>query len=128
MPAQTLPHILIIDDDAMNREILEAFLEGDYRITLANNGARGLALAEDDPPALIILDINMPDMDGFAVCESLKHQPHTQDIPVVFVTSYDSPQDMSRGQAVGAAAFLSRPFDGDDLLNLVAELIQQHLD
>jgi CheY-like chemotaxis protein len=121
----TSPSILIIDDDVMNREILQAFLEESYNIATAHNGKHGIEAAIANQPALIILDVNMPDMDGFTVCEHLKEQSQTQAIPVLFITGYDSPQDIQHGKDVGASGFLSRPFDGDALLELVAKLIQE---
>lgn len=118
-----MARILIIDDDAMNREILEAFLENEHQIILANNGQNGITSAETIKPDLIILDVKMPDMDGFTVCHTLKTIPHLQHIPVMFITGTDDPDDVIRGQQAGASAFLPRPFEGDMLINVVKSLL-----
>lgn len=117
--------VLVIDDDAMNRDVLEAFLGGDYQVLLARNGHQGLSMAQTDLPDLILLDVRMPDITGFEVCEQLRAHPDTHKIPVMFITGYDSSEDIRRGKEAGARAFLVRPFDGDELLRLVAELIEE---
>lgn len=117
--------ILVVDDDAMNREVMEAFLISvDYAVLLANNGTRALQSASRYMPDLIILDIKMPDMNGFEVCQALKSDPLTQIIPVMIVTGFDSPEDKKRGRDVGAADFISRPFDGDEFIERVHRLLQ----
>ncbi len=116
--------ILVIDDDAMNREVMEAFLSSeDYTILLAHNGETGIQLATQALPDAIILDVRMPDMSGYDVCEYLKKQTATQTIPIMIVTGFDSKKDIEQGQAVGADQFLSRPFDGDDLLQRVRHMV-----
>ena len=103
--------ILVIDDDARNREVMEAFLSSeDYTILLAHNGETGIQLATQALPDAIILDVRMPDMSGYDVCEYLKKQTATQTIPIMIVTGFDSKKDIEQGQAVGADQFLSRPF------------------
>jgi len=119
--------ILVVDDDAMNREVMEAFLTSvDYAVLLANNGSRALKSAKNHLPDLIILDIKMPDMNGFEVCEALKKDPITQAIPVMIVTGFNSPEDFERGREVGASDFISRPFDGDDFIARVHKLLHAH--
>jgi two-component system cell cycle response regulator len=116
--------ILVIDDDAMNREVMEAFLQAEkYSVNLAYDGQQGISKATEWLPNLIILDIRMPDMTGFEVCEKLKQESKTAHIPIMIVSGFDAQEDHDRGIAVGAAGFLTRPFDADDLLDLVKNLV-----
>lgn len=116
--------ILVIDDDAMNREVMEAFLSSEnYEVLLASNGENGLASATQNIPDAIVLDVRMPDMSGYEVCEQLKNQDSTKAIPVMIVTGFDAKEDFERGKSVGADDFLTRPFDGDDLLTRVRGLV-----
>lgn len=116
--------ILVIDDDAMNREVMDAFLSSEnYEVLLASNGESGLAIAIKKIPDAIVLDVRMPDMSGYEVCEQLKNQDSTRAIPVMIVTGFDAKEDFERGKSVGADEFLTRPFDGDDLLLRVRELV-----
>lgn len=116
--------ILVIDDDAMNREVMEAFLSSEnYTVYLASSGEAGIEAAEKHLPDAIILDVRMPDMSGYDVCSHLKNQASTQAIPIMIVTGFDDRKDFERGKEVGADEFLTRPFDGDDLLNRVAKMV-----
>ena len=116
--------ILIIDDDAMNREVMEAFLTSeDFAVLLAKNGQEGFASARENIPHGIILDVRMPDMSGYEVCKQLKAEQTTQHIPVMIVTGFDAKEDFERGREAGADDFLTRPFDGGELLERVANLV-----
>jgi DNA-binding response OmpR family regulator len=118
--------ILVVDDDAMNREVMEAFLSLEsYEVLLANNGTQGLALAEQKKPNLIILDVRLPDILGYKVCETLKQKADTQAIPVLMVTGFDAKEDRERAIAAGVDDFLSRPFDGEDLIQRVKQLLNR---
>lgn len=116
--------ILVIDDDAMNREVMEAFLSSEnYDVLLASNGEDGLASANQNLPDAIVLDIRMPDMSGFDVCQQLKNETSTGSIPIMIVSGFDDKKDIERGKEVGADDFLTRPFDGDDLLARVRRMV-----
>lgn len=116
--------ILVIDDDAMNREVMEAFLSSEnYDVLLASNGEDGLASANQNLPDAIVLDIRMPDMSGFDVCQQLKSETSTGSIPIMIVSGFDDKKDIERGKEVGADDFLTRPFDGDDLLARVRRMV-----
>lgn len=117
--------ILVVDDEAMNREILEAFLTSEsYEVILAHNGQQALKLLTHEPD-LVILDVRMPDMSGYDVCRQIKASESFQHIPIMFVSGYDREEDRARGEAAGASDFISRPFDGDDLLQRVKGLLTQ---
>lgn len=110
------PALLIVDDVAENiHELVEA-LKADYRLMVANNGPRALELVHGDaPPDLVLLDILMPDMDGYEVCRRIKATPEGNRIPVIFVTVVDATVDKVRGFAVGAADYITKPFDIDEV-------------
>ncbi|OQX32451.1 MAG: hypothetical protein B0D96_12930 [Candidatus Sedimenticola endophacoides] len=100
--------ILVVDDVAENINILDGLLRDRYRIRAAINGQRALRIASGEPaPDLILLDIMMPEMDGYEVCRRLKSDPATADIPVIFVTAMNEAEDEYRGLALGAADYIT---------------------
>lgn len=104
------PVILLIDDMPANIQILAAYLKDDYIIKVAINGERGIELAKTEPqPDLILLDISMPELDGYEVCTRLKQNPETQDIPIIFVTAMDSDSDEEQGLQLGAVDYITKP-------------------
>lgn len=110
------PSLLVVDDVPENiHELLEA-LKGDYRIMVASTGTRALEIVEGEaPPDLILLDIMMPDMDGYETCRRIKATLTGNRIPVIFVTVIDATQDKVRGFDLGAADFITKPFDVDEV-------------
>ena len=117
--------ILVADDDAMNREIMEAFLSSEnYDVALANNGKTALQKAATIQPDLIILDVKMPDMTGYDVCQQMRRQDATHDTPIMIVTGFDAKSDRERALQVGASVFFPRPFKGDDLIVQVKQLLR----
>ena len=103
------PRILAIDDTPTNLLALGAVLGDEFALQIATSGAAGLALAGKSSPDLILLDVMMPDMNGFETCRRLKADPLTRDIPVIFVTALDSPEDETLGLEAGAVDFISKP-------------------
>ncbi|RFP18728.1 MULTISPECIES: two-component system response regulator [unclassified Duganella] len=101
--------ILAVDDEAGNLQLLHQILGDDYRLLLAKDGERALALARDKRPALILLDVVMPGLGGYEICERLKADPATAAIPVVFVTSMGDTDDELRGFRCGAVDYISKP-------------------
>lgn len=102
--------LLIVDDIAENLTILYKTLHDDYEIFGANNGPDAVRLAQSVMPDLILLDIMMPDMNGYEVCRILKEQENTRDIPVIFVTALIEETDEVKGFALGAADYITKPF------------------
>ncbi len=102
--------ILIVDDTIENIDVLEAMLSEDYKIKAAINGKVALKIAERNLPDLILLDIMMPGMDGYEVCEKLKDNPKTAHIPVIFVTAMAEEEDEERGFNLGAVDYIIKPF------------------
>jgi adenylate cyclase len=109
--------ILIVDDEPKNVDYLEQELEGfGYSTMSASNGAEALAIVEATPPALILLDVMMPVMDGFKTCSILKSSDETRLIPVIIMTALDAVEDRVKGIKAGADDFLTKPVDERELL------------
>ncbi len=122
MPAE---HILIVDDQPENLPILEAFLGGEYRVHAAQSGQEALAYLDGAGRAdLILLDVVMPQLDGFEVCRRVKANPRLHDIPILFVTSLDSPADEAKGLSLGAEDFIHKPFSPPVVLARVRNQIK----
>jgi len=105
-------HIVVVEDDANLLQILTKLLKKEgYLVTSAADGQAGLVAAMRDRPDLLILDVNLPVMDGFEVCERLKQDPTTKSIPVIIMTAaYDTPESAKKGLALGAAEYIIKPF------------------
>ena len=119
------PLLLIIDDSAENLQVLNALLKDDYRLKLAKSGAKGIEIAQQHPqPDLILLDVIMPEMDGFQVCENLKADPQTSPIPVIFLTALNEVADETNGFRKGGSDFITKPFNPD----IVKARISTHIE
>ena len=101
--------ILIVDDEPQNLAALQQILISDYKLVFARTGTDALAAALKHAPRMVLLDIEMPDMNGYAVCRALKNDPRTADIPVIFVTTLSEVGDEARGFAVGAVDYIIKP-------------------
>lgn len=109
-PRQT---VLVVDDESTNVRALGNLLKDDYRIQVANSGERALAVAQDtaqSQPDLILLDIQMPGLDGYEVCRRLKQNSATSAIAIIFVTALDATSDEERGLKLGAVDYITKPF------------------
>lgn len=102
--------ILIVDDERFNRNILVDILKPGYKIILAKDGKQALERAESNPPDLILLDIMMPEMDGYEACKNLKENEKTKDTPVIFITAMKEEGDEARGFDLGAVDYITKPF------------------
>ena len=112
MPENTST-VLIIDDSAVNLAIMTRLLRDHYRVKAVNNGAAALKAAHSSPPPdLILLDIMMPEMDGYAVCQKLKADPRTHDIPLIFLTAMSSNDAEERGLEIGVGGGHDERFSG----------------
>lgn len=116
--------ILLIDDHRTVLRLLEAILKlRGYELLYAENGQQGMAMARQEQPDLILLDVMMPEIDGFKVCQYLKEQPDTAHIPVVFLTARGAEDDLATGRRVGAEGFLTKPFLAKEVLDLIERLL-----
>lgn len=111
MNAEEKKVVLLVDDAPANIQIVNSILKDTYKIRVATNGAKALELAKGTPaPDLILLDIVMPEMDGYEVCTRLKAAAETRDIPVIFLTGQTETEDETRGFEVGAVDYIHKPF------------------
>jgi phosphoserine phosphatase RsbU/P len=106
-----LKTVLLVDDEPANIQIVNSILKDTYKTRIATNGPKALELANQAPaPDLILLDVMMPDMDGYEVCSRLKLADHTRDIPVIFLTGRTETDDETKGFEVGAVDYIHKPF------------------
>lgn len=109
--------ILVVDDNTVNLHLLvDVLQEQQYEVRAATNGARALATARSSPPDLIMLDITMPEMDGYEVCNRLKADESTRDIPVIFISALDEATDKVRGFEAGAVDYVTKPFQFEEII------------
>ncbi|MBF0340586.1 MAG: diguanylate cyclase [Magnetococcales bacterium] len=108
---ESRPKVLIVDDETVNIDVLSNLLKPLYQIVSAKNGASALQRLETHPlPDLILLDVVMPGLDGYQVCQQLKESPRTRHIPVIFITANSSEADEAYGFAVGAVDYITKPY------------------
>src|SRR6516225_7205254 len=116
--------ILVVDDTPLNISVITEALKGTYKTKVATNGPKALAIAAaDEKPDLILLDIQMPEMDGYEVCRRLKLDPVTREIPVIFLTAMTEVADETRGFETGAVDYIHKPFSPP----VVLARVQTHL-
>ena len=119
--------ILLVDDDATNLDVLRQTLEGrGYRLFVAKSGETALEVARKARPALVLLDVVMPGIDGYETCRRLKDDPETCEAAVVFISSLDETKDKVRGLEVGAVDFISKPFQRDEVVARVNTHLTLH--
>ncbi|MEO5353827.1 MAG: response regulator [Magnetococcus sp. XQGC-1] len=118
------PAVLIVDDYPGNILAIKTILREEYTLFTASNGLDAVHIAQTEPVDLILLDVAMPDMDGFEVCKHLKSLPATQDIPVIFITALDGVLDEQRGLEVGAIDYITKPFSRA----IVVARVKNHLE
>lgn len=109
--------ILVVDDNPANLRLLSQILsEHGYHVRTAISGVRALASVELDPPEMILLDIRMPDMDGYEVCRQLKANPHTVDIPILFISALDDTQDKVSAFSSGGLDYITKPLHVEEVI------------
>ncbi|MGD8822980.1 MAG: adenylate/guanylate cyclase domain-containing protein [Anaerolineales bacterium] len=119
------PRILVADDDWLNRDLLKAYLDNSgCEVAVATEGQSALKLALENPPDLILLDVQMPVMDGLTLCGQLKQDLRTQFVPVVIVTALDSEEEKLRAIEAGADDFITKPYNAIVLLTRVRSLLR----
>ena len=111
------PHILIVDDSSIDVEVLKDILKrGGYKIRSVSRGQIALNTVKDQPPDLILLDVKMPEMDGYEVCRRLKSDKQSQGIPVIFISALDMFEDRIKGFRAGGVDYITKPFHPEEIL------------
>lgn len=120
-----LGELMIVDDVSENLELLSTLLRRDgYRVRCAISGEMALRSIRLSPPDLILLDIMMPEMDGYEVCRRLKADPSTAEIPVIFVSALNTADSRAQASAVGGADYIVKPFRVQDVLNRIQNVLE----
>lgn len=116
--------VLIVDDEVTTVQLIEFILEkNDYMTFCAYSGLKTIELANKEKPDLILLDIMMPGLDGLEVCERLKNDPNTKDIPIIFLTALGQESDVARGLKLGADSYIIKPFNPDNLVQQIGKIL-----
>ena len=125
-PARRRPRVLIVDDDSAIRLVCATVLESHgYEVIEAANGEDALALARTFAPDAVLLDISMPVLDGFGVAAALRADEQTRALPFVFLTGEVDPHVVRRGHEVGAAGFLTKPFDPGAVAAFIRRIVER---
>jgi DNA-binding response OmpR family regulator len=120
----TRPRVLLVDDDASVRAAVSSALAGEgYDVAWIGDAENALRQALVSPPAVVLLDVTMPRLDGWEMCEILKRQSHTRDVPVLFLTGRTDVRDRITAMQVGGSDFISKPFHARDLRAKVRALV-----
>ncbi len=120
----TAPTILVVEDDPSIAMMIRKALEHkSYVVVTASDGEAALIMCVEHRPAAMILDVNLPKLDGFTVAKRIKAVPNLKQTPIIFLTAMDRPGDMIAGIQAGAKHYLTKPFKVDDLLAKVAKLV-----
>ena len=118
------PKVLVVDDEPFNLEIMQEILEEDYKVFYAKSGAECMGMLDETMPDVVLLDVNMPGMSGYEVCQQIKENPKTTDIPVTFVSALDTLAERLAGYEVGGDDYICKPFESGELLSKVTIAIK----
>jgi DNA-binding response OmpR family regulator len=119
-----MARILIAEDNAEIRALVSSILvEEGHKVSVAQNGQQGLDMLMEDPPDILVLDIMMPQMDGYSVLKELKSSGVKDQMKILILTAKTSESDWVRGYKLGADSYLTKPFDTDELINAIEDLL-----
>ncbi len=117
--------ILIVEDVALNTELLVQLLEDDYQLIVATNGAAGIEMAQQEQPDLILMDMSLPVLDGWEATRRLKSAKATQQIPVIGLSAHAMSGDDEKARAAGCDSYLTKPLDFEQLFNVLAQFLDE---
>jgi len=121
------PRVLIVDDEPDFLELVGFKLSREgFEVVQAANGVEALRMAQSESPDVIVLDVMLPDLDGLSVCEILRNQPETRDVPVVILSALDTPVSRSRGDKLGVSDWLTKGADLTLLSTRVRAAVEEH--
>lgn len=119
----SLPIVLALDDSPLIHQLIKRALEPDYQVMTADNAVDALSLIYHQPIVVLLSDVQMPDVDGLEFCRTVRSLPQFQHLPIIMVTSQDSPFDHVKGHLAGATGYLTKPFDAEQLRETVRKFI-----
>jgi CheY-like chemotaxis protein len=114
--------ILIVDDEPNVRKLLRTLLKN-FTVVEAEDGEKAVEIAGVEKPDLILMDIMMPKMDGYSSCYALKREPATRSIPIIILTAIDLKLNLQLGKEIGADGYITKPFNSQDLLDNIAQVL-----
>jgi DNA-binding response OmpR family regulator len=117
--------VLVVDDDEIVARTIERTLRREFRVTVANSGVQALQAARRQPPGLVLLDVVMPGMDGYAVCREMRADPILAPIPILFLTAKSKDEDKITGFHSGADDYLAKPFNVDELILRIRAILRR---
>ncbi len=123
--AATVPRVLVVDDDAEVAKSIEASLRKQYQVYVVYSGIEAIKEARRHRPDIIVLDVVMPGMDGFATCRELRVDPAIADVPILFLTALGRPEDRIEGFRAGADDYLTKPFNLEELQLRIAAILRR---
>lgn len=121
--AKSTPHVLVVDDEYFNFEMLTTALSSNFELSYADSGKSCLSSAIANPPDAILLDVCMPGLDGYDTCRLLKNTPETKDIPIVMLSGLESEQEQKAGFEAGCDAYVVKPFSMQQLLEKLKSMV-----
>jgi len=113
------PYLLIAEDDELNQCIYTEQLSNDYEVKIVQNGKECLAALEERTPDVLILDIHMPELHGYEVCQIIRQNPKYKSLAIIFVSAFASEEEQQTGLKIGANDFLTKPYQEQDLLSII---------
>jgi len=117
--------ILIVDDESYGRQLLEAVLLGEnYDLVFAEDGQKAISVIHEFLPDLVLLDVMMPEMDGFEVCQKIRSNERMMRLPIILITALDDSDSIKKGLKAGANDYISKPFDPVKVLAKVKNLLK----
>ena len=118
------PRLLLVDDEPTNLQVLRHVLQDDYRLLFATDGERALALAAQQRPDLVLLDVMMPIKTGFDVCHEVRASEDLRDTKILMLTAKGRDTDVAKGLALGADAYMTKPFSTKELVAKVQQMLE----
>jgi len=115
--------VLSVDDSTVMQQLIKNTLSAEYRVLLCSSAVQALSLINQEPIAVVLLDVTMPEMDGLDFCRTVRSIPKFQSLPIVMLTARDSGLDRLQGRLAGATEYLTKPFDADQLRTIIQNLV-----
>ncbi|AFY68158.1 PleD family two-component system response regulator [Geitlerinema sp. PCC 7407] len=120
--AAKLPQVLAVDDSPIVLEMVRRILKDDYQVLLADNAVEALSKIYHEPISVLLLDVSMPQIDGLELCRTVRNLPQFRNLPIVMITSRDKAFDRVQGRMAGATEYLTKPFEAQQLKQIVDRL------